>query len=205
MAEAKAPKAPAKAPGGPPPKSGKAGKATKAPQGATDPSPKVVDGTPRLLTYYTQTVRPRLQQQLGLTNPMQIPRLVKIVLNVGLGEASKNPKALETLVDEIVTIAGQRPVVTRAKKAIANFGLRQGVPVGVMVTLRGPRMYELLGKDGEGLETIRKKGLDPLKKSKMTRASKDPREYFQWPLAFAVALLFAEMLVNERRRRTATA
>ena len=146
MAEAKAPKAPAKAPGGPPPKSGKAGKATKAPQGATDPSPKVVDGTPRLLTYYTQTVRPRLQQQLGLTNPMQIPRLVKIVLNVGLGEASKNPKALEALVDEMVTIAGQRPVVTRAKKAIANFGLRQGVPVGVMVTLRGPRMYEFLDR-----------------------------------------------------------
>ena len=69
------------------------------------------------------------------------------------------------------------------------------------VAASGRGMYEVLGKDGEGLETIRKKGLDPLKKSKMTRASKDPREYFQWPLALAIALLFAEVLVNERRKR----
>ena len=71
------------------------------------------------------------------------------------------------------------------------------------VAASGRGIYELLGKDGEGLDAIRKKGLDPLKKSKMTRASKDPREYFQWPLAFAVALLLTEMLVSERRRRTA--
>ena len=71
------------------------------------------------------------------------------------------------------------------------------------VAASGRGIYELLGKDGDGLEAIRKKGLDPLKKSKMTRASKDPREYFQWPLAFAVALLLTEVLVNERRKRTA--
>lgn len=148
MADAKTKGAAKPAPkkGGPPPKGGKVDKASKAPQGATDPSPKVVDGTPRLLAYYTSTIRDRLRQEFGLTNVMQIPRLSKIVLNVGLGEASKNPKALDALVDEMVVICGQRPVVTRAKKAISNFGLRQGVPVGVMVTLRGPRMYEFLDR-----------------------------------------------------------
>ena len=121
-------------------------KTVKAPQGATDPAPKVSDGTPRLLDYYLKTVRGRLQQQFGLKNPNQIPRLVKVVLNVGLGEASKNPKALDAVVDEMGLISGQRPVVTKAKKAISNFGLREGVPVGVMVTLRGPRMYEFLDR-----------------------------------------------------------
>ena len=143
MAETKATKAPKQPKGGPP---AKTSKKTKAPQGATDPAPKVSDGAPRLLTFYQETVRERLKQQFGLTNPMQIPRIVKIVLNVGLGEASKNPKALEAVVDELVLITGQRPVVTRAKKAISNFGLREGVPVGVMVTLRGPRMYEFLDR-----------------------------------------------------------
>ena len=148
MAEAKeakpaaAPK-PKKAPGGPP---AKGGKGAKGPQGATDAAPKVADGTPRLLEYYTKTIRDRLKQEFGLDNPMQVPRLEKIVLNVGLGEASKNPKALEAVLDELVAISGQRPVVTRAKKAISNFGLRQGVPVGVAVTLRGPRMYEFLDR-----------------------------------------------------------
>jgi large subunit ribosomal protein L5 len=146
--KAPAPKAPKKGPpaGGPPAKGGKGGKGGKAPAGATDAAPKVSDGTPRLLDYYTKTVRPRLKQQFGLDNPNEIPRLVKIVLNVGLGEASKNAKALEAVADEMVAIAGQRPVVTKAKKAISNFGLRQGVPVGVMVTLRGPRMYEFLDR-----------------------------------------------------------
>ncbi|MSR03269.1 MAG: 50S ribosomal protein L5 [Gemmatimonadetes bacterium] len=143
MAEAKATK-PAKTPKGGPP--AKTSKRAKAPQGATDPAPKVAVGVPRLLTFYLDTVRERLKQQFGLTNPMQIPRIVKIVLNVGLGEASKNPKALDAVVDELGLITGQRPVVTRAKKAISNFGLRQGVPVGVMVTLRGPRMFEFLDR-----------------------------------------------------------
>jgi large subunit ribosomal protein L5 len=146
MADDKATKAPAKAPkkSGAPAKSGKGG--GKAAAGATDPAPKVNEGTPRLLDYYTKTVRPRLQQQFGLKNPNQIPRLTKVILNVGLGEASKNAKALEAVVEEMVMISGQRPVVTKAKKAISNFGLRQGVPVGVMVTLRGPRMYEFLDR-----------------------------------------------------------
>ena len=143
MAEAKAAKAPKPAKGGPPPKTSKK---SKAPQGATDPAPKVSAGVPRLLAFYQGTVRERLKQQFGLTNPMQIPRIVKVVLNVGLGEASKNPKALEAVVDEMVLITGQRPVITRAKKAISNFGLREGVPVGAMVTLRGPRMYEFLDR-----------------------------------------------------------
>jgi large subunit ribosomal protein L5 len=150
MADEKAtkpPKKPAGA-GGPPAKGGKGGggKGGKAAGGTTDATPKVSEGTPRLLEYYTKTVRPRLQQQFGLGNPNEIPRLVKIVLNVGLGEASKNAKALEAVTEEMVAIAGQRPVVTKAKKAISNFGLRQGVPVGVMVTLRGARMYEFLDR-----------------------------------------------------------
>jgi large subunit ribosomal protein L5 len=92
------------------------------------------------------TIRPRLAKQFGLNNPHQIPQLVKIVLNVGLGDAGKNPKQLEAVVDELALVSGQRAVITRAKKAIANFGLRAGVPVGVRVTLRGPRMYEFLDR-----------------------------------------------------------
>ncbi len=156
MADDKAVKAPGKGgPAGAPAKGGKgaggakggkAGKGGKAPAGATDATPKVSEGTPRLLDHYQKTVRPRLQQQFGLTNPNEIPRLVKIVLNVGLGEASKNAKALEAVTEELVMIAGQRPVITKAKKAISNFGLRAGVPVGAMVTLRRARMYEFLDR-----------------------------------------------------------
>ena len=148
MAEAKAKKAaPKGAPaGGKPGKGGGSTKGSGKSQVATDPTPKVSEGTPRLLDYYTRTIRDRIKQQFGLENPMQIPRISKIVLNVGLGEASKNPKALDALVDEMLAITGQRPVITRAKKAISNFGLREGVPVGVMVTLRGPRMYEFLDR-----------------------------------------------------------
>ena len=85
-------------------------------------------------------------KQFGLTNPHQIPRLQKVVLNVGLGEASKSPKQLEAVVEELGAITGQKAVVTRAKKAIANFGIRAGVPVGARVTLRGARMYEFLDR-----------------------------------------------------------
>jgi large subunit ribosomal protein L5 len=111
-----------------------------------DPAPKAAEGTPRLQAYYHGTIRARLAKQFGLDNPHQIPGLVKVVLNVGVGEASKNPKSLDAVVDEMTAISGQRPVVTRAKKAISNFGLRAGVPVGVMVTLRGARMYEFLDR-----------------------------------------------------------
>src|ERR1700704_765291 len=85
---------------------------------------------PRLHEYYAQRVRPKLAQQFGLTNPHEIPKLLKIVLNVGMGDASKNPKALEAAVAELAAITGQQPVVTKAKKAIANFNLRQGSPGG---------------------------------------------------------------------------
>ncbi len=91
-------------------------------------------------------MRPALQQQFGFSNRHQIPKLVKIVLNVGMGEALKNPKALEVAVAELGAITGQRPVVTRAKKSIANFNLREGVPIGCAVTLRGARMYEFLDR-----------------------------------------------------------
>jgi len=118
----------------------------KASAGATDPAPKASEGKPRLQVYYEQTVRPRLQKEFGLANPHQVPGLDKVVLNVGMGDASKNPKSLEAAAEELAVITGQKPVITRAKKAIANFGLRAGVPVGVTVTLRGARMYEFLDR-----------------------------------------------------------
>jgi large subunit ribosomal protein L5 len=101
---------------------------------------------PRLQTWYEEAVRGRLQEQFGFGTPMQVPRLEKITINVGLGEASKNPKLLEAVVNEIGAITGQKPVVTKAKKAISNFGLREGVPVGVTVTLRRDRMWEFLDR-----------------------------------------------------------
>ena len=123
----------------------------KAPESAT-PSPEPQGPPPepapraRLLDFYEQRVRAKLAQQFGLTNPHQIPKLVKIVLNVGMGDATKNPKGLEAAVAELGAISGQRPVVTRAKKAIANFNLRQGMAVGCSVTLRGGRMFEFLDR-----------------------------------------------------------
>jgi len=118
----------------------------KAPAGAVDHTPKAQEGRPRLLEYYEQTVRPRLAKEFGLTNPNQVPRLVKIVMNVGMGDAGKNPKQLEAAVEELGLITGQHAVITRAKKAIANFGLREGMPVGCTVTLRKARMYEFLDR-----------------------------------------------------------
>jgi large subunit ribosomal protein L5 len=105
-----------------------------------------MEGTPRLQEYYEKTIRPRLAKEFGLENPNQVPRLVKIVLNVGMGDAGKNPKQLDAAVEELGLISGQKAVVTRAKKAIANFGLRAGMPVGATVTLRGARMYEFLDR-----------------------------------------------------------
>src|SRR5258706_3060969 len=130
MAETKATTpAPQKAPKkSPPAQGGGKGKGDKGQQGATEAHPKVSEGTPRLLDYYQKTIRGRLQQQFGLKDPHQIPQLSKIVLNVGIGEASKNAKVLDAVVEELLRVSGQRPVVTRAKKAISNFGLRQGVP-----------------------------------------------------------------------------
>lgn len=132
--------------GGKPGGQGKGKGKEKGPAGATDPAPKVRDGTPRLQTHYTNTVRGRLMKQFGLKNPHQIPRLEKIILNVGMGDASKNAKQLEAVVEELGTVTGQKAVVTRSKKSIANFGIRAGVPVGARVTLRGARMYEFLDR-----------------------------------------------------------
>ncbi|GJL79055.1 MAG: 50S ribosomal protein L5 [Nitrospinaceae bacterium] len=91
---------------------------------------------------YKEKYRAQIQKDLGLQNVMQVPRLKKIVVNMGLGEALQNAKLIEAGVEQIQMITGQKPVITRAKKAISNFKLREGVPIGVMVTLRGHRMYE---------------------------------------------------------------
>jgi large subunit ribosomal protein L5 len=101
---------------------------------------------PRLQVYYESNVRSKLAAAIGIDNPYRIPRLDKIVVNVGLGEASKNAKLLDSVVSELGAITGQKPVVTRARKAISNFSLREGMPVGVMVTLRGARMYEFFDR-----------------------------------------------------------
>lgn len=93
---------------------------------------------------YTTQIADKLKEEFGYSNIHQVPKVVKVIVNRGLGEASQNAKALESSIREISTITGQKPVVTRAKKAIAAFKLRKGMPVGVMVTLRGDRMYAFL-------------------------------------------------------------
>jgi large subunit ribosomal protein L5 len=100
----------------------------------------------RLKTKYLNDVVPAMMKEFNYKNSMQVPRLEKITLNVGVGEATQNAKAIDSAVAEITAIAGQKPVVTRAKKAIANFKLREGVPIGCMVTLRRERMYEFLDR-----------------------------------------------------------
>ena len=101
---------------------------------------------PRLQKHYEERVRPNLMKEFGFDNPFRVPRLEKIVLNVGLGEAPKQPKLLDSIVEELTLISGQKPLVTRARKAISNFGIREGMPIGASVTLRGPRMYEFMDR-----------------------------------------------------------
>jgi large subunit ribosomal protein L5 len=101
---------------------------------------------PRLKVYFEQTVRDHLKKQFGFSNPHEIPTLEKIVINCGMGEAIKNPKVLDTVVNELGIITGQRPTRKKAKKSIANFGLRQGQEIGAAVTLRGARMWEFLDR-----------------------------------------------------------
>ena len=101
---------------------------------------------PRLKEMYESKVRPALMKQFGFTNPHQVPTLEKIAINVGVGEAIKQPKVLDGIVDEIATITGQAPVRKKAKKSIANYGLRQGQEIGVAVTLRGAKMWEFLDR-----------------------------------------------------------
>jgi len=100
----------------------------------------------RLDEKYLTEVAPQLKSRLGYNNIMQVPKLEKIVLNIGLGEATQDPKALEAAEKNIATISGQHPVTTRAKKSISAFKLRAGMPIGMMVTLRGKRMYDFFDK-----------------------------------------------------------
>ena len=102
--------------------------------------------TDQLKTLYKDTVVPKLMEQFKYDNIHQVPKVVKVTVNRGLGEASQNAKALESSLSELALITGQRPVVTRAKKAIAGFKIRQGMPVGIMVTLRSDRMYAFLNR-----------------------------------------------------------
>jgi large subunit ribosomal protein L5 len=101
---------------------------------------------PRLKERYEQELRPQLKQQLGLTSVMDVPRLQKITLNMGVGDAKTEAKVLDSALDQLTTIAGQRAQVRRARKSIASFKLREGMPVGVRVTLRGARMWEFLDR-----------------------------------------------------------
>ena len=112
----------------------------------TPAEPQAEAPTPRLSVYYVNTVLPKLMKEFSFGNVHQAPQLTKIVLNVGLGDAPKNPKVLDSVVEELTMIAGQRPVVTKAKKAISNFSLRAGMPIGTAVTLRGARMWEFLDR-----------------------------------------------------------
>ena len=100
----------------------------------------------RLKERYKKEIAPQLIKKYGYNNVMEVPRVVKIVLNLGMGESLSNPKAMEAAEKDLVAIAGQHPVVTKAKKSVAAFKLRAGVPIGMMVTLRDKRMYEFLDK-----------------------------------------------------------
>src|SRR6266853_1895949 len=100
----------------------------------------------RLRQHYTKTVVPALSKEFGYKNVMAVPRIAKVSVNIGLGEATQNAKLMDGAVNELGQIAGQKPVVTKAKKSIAAFKLREGMPIGVMVTLRGDRMFEFLDR-----------------------------------------------------------
>ncbi len=117
----------------------------------------------RLFDYYKAEVVPRLKEKFGYRNPMQVPKLEKVIINMGLGEAIENIKILDSASEEIGIISGQKPVVTKARKSISNFKLRAGVPIGVKVTLRRERMYHFLDKlMGVALPRVRDfKGVSP--------------------------------------------
>ena len=113
-------------------------------------APRVVSNTqavsPRFMAKYAKEVIPALTKQFSYTNPNQVPKLEKIVINMGLGQAVTNPKVIDSAVEELRAITGQKPVVTRSKKAIASFKLRAGLPIGAMVTLRKSKMWEFLDR-----------------------------------------------------------
>jgi len=138
------PKTPAPA-GKAAPRKGDKGGAPAAPTAKGRPK-GTGDVAPRLRDRYRQTVVPTLMKERGYTNPFQVPRLDKIVINMGVGEGRDNAKVLDFATSDLRQIAGQKPIVTRAKKSIANFKLREGVPIGAKVTLRAARMYEFLDR-----------------------------------------------------------
>lgn len=117
-------------------------KGKKTPSGMAQPSGYV----PRMKALFCEKVLPAMMKEFGYTNPMQVPRVERIVLNVGMGEAVQNVKLLESAAEELEQITGQKAVLTRSKKAIAGFKLREGVPIGVKVTLRGARMHEFMDR-----------------------------------------------------------
>ncbi len=131
-----------------PPKKEAASAAKESPEEKKSPAAKSSGPKlpPRLKDTYREQVVPALMKEFGYKNPMQVPKLERIVLNVGMGEAIQNVKLLESATTELGVISGQRPVVTKAKKAIAGFKLRQGMPIGAKVTLRNDRMYEFLDR-----------------------------------------------------------
>jgi large subunit ribosomal protein L5 len=118
---------------------------------------------PRLKVRYRDEIVPQLREELGMTNVMQVPRFEKVSINMGVGDALKDGRLLDAAVEDLTTIAGQKPVVTRARKSIAGFKLREGMPIGVKVTLRGDRMWEFLDRlVSLALPRIRDfRGLDP--------------------------------------------
>ena len=101
---------------------------------------------PALKDKYTAEVAPALMSKFGYTSPMEIPKLVKVIVNCGVGEAKENTKVLDSVVNDIATITGQKPIVTKAKKSVANFKLREGMPIGVKVTLRQDKMWEFIDR-----------------------------------------------------------
>jgi large subunit ribosomal protein L5 len=142
----KAPKPPKEGKGDKGGKKGKGGEAGGSRAAAAAPTSTAEIVAPRLLGKYKEQVIPALTKQFNYKNPMQVPRLQKIVVNMGLGAAVANPKIIDSAVEELRAISGQKPVVTRSKKAIANFKLRAGLPIGAMVTLRSRRMWEFLDR-----------------------------------------------------------
>jgi len=125
---------------------GKQAKPVAAKGAKTPPKPRPADYRPRMKDHYEKVVRDALREKFGYANPMQIPRLEKIVLNMGIGEAVADRKKVDNAAGDLALIAGQRPVITRARKSIATYKLRENMPVGAKVTLRGDRMYEFLDR-----------------------------------------------------------
>jgi large subunit ribosomal protein L5 len=132
--------------GGKSDKQARGGKKDAAPKVATPAAPRPKDYKPRMKTHYEKVVREALSKKFSYKNHMQVPKLEKIVLNMGVGEAVNDRKKVDNAAGDLALIAGQRPVQTRSRKAIAVYKLREGMPIGVKVTLRGDRMYEFLDR-----------------------------------------------------------